>query len=298
MNNQNSIIISIAVSTLAIIWSIYYFTQNHSNSEILINKVAEKIESIESEKIWWKENYELIKQIYSSEWFKNQQKQSLQSALSQLWWQGANTATWITPSWTTSSLDPNFKEWTLWKDKIEELKKNTYISWNISSKILLLEYSDVECPYCKRFHQAWTVNSLVGKYKDVLSYALNHFPLEFHPNAQKWAEALECVWEIWGKEKFFEFSDKVFALSDKPTLEVLETLAKDLKIDTNKLKQCIESWKYASKVKKQMSEWQTLFGVQWTPWNVLINTETGKWVLIPWAYPASEIEKVISYVSK
>jgi hypothetical protein len=47
-----------------------------------------------------------------------------------------------------------------------------------------------------------------------------------------------------------------------------------------------------------MNEWQSLFWVRWTPWNVIIDSETGRFVAIPWAFPlekfVQELETLIA----
>lgn len=308
-NQQAWVVVAIAVSTLAILGGMYYlFTQVSAQNQLVVNNVVQRIENLEAEKVGWEDNYKKLKQIYANSKYKDQQTQSLDWALNQMWVKptandtSANTNTWSTNSTTptTSSLSPDYKEWKLTKEKIDAILANGYVEGAATSKVLWVEYSDVECPYCKRFHQAGTLSAVMNKYEWKLSYVLQHFPLSFHPHAQKGAETLECVGELGWKEKFFEFETKVFALpmEEQPSYDKLEKIASDMKIDTKKLKSCVDSGKYTQKITTDMNNWQSLFGVQWTPWNVIINVETGKWVLVPWAYPASEIEKVVEYVMK
>ena len=47
-----------------------------------------------------------------------------------------------------------------------------------------------------------------------------------------------------------------------------------------------------------MSEWSTLFWVTGTPWNVILNTESGEYVLVAGAYPTSEFEKTLDLWTK
>jgi protein-disulfide isomerase len=46
-----------------------------------------------------------------------------------------------------------------------------------------LEYSDLECPYCAKLHNAGTPEDLAEKYGNKLNQVFNHFPLQFHNNA-------------------------------------------------------------------------------------------------------------------
>jgi len=80
-----------------------------------------------------------------------------------------------------------------------------------NAKVTLVEFSDFECPYCIRhFSQTWPELKKTyidtGKVKIVFKY----FPLGFHPNAQKAAEAAECSND---QGKFWEMHDKIFSAS-------------------------------------------------------------------------------------
>jgi protein-disulfide isomerase len=80
---------------------------------------------------------------------------------------------------------------TLTPTQIESVLKDTYINGNKESDIVLIEYSDFECPFCQKHFENGTVENLI-KNKNIAS-AYKHFPLNFHPLAQKAAEGNFCV---------------------------------------------------------------------------------------------------------
>lgn len=85
-----------------------------------------------------------------------------------------------------------------------------------NARYVLIEYSDFECPFCDRFHPI--AAEFLEKNKDV-AWVYRHFPLrQIHPNAQKLAEASECVYEQKGDVGFWEYADKVFEAM--PNLEI------------------------------------------------------------------------------
>ena len=78
--------------------------------------------------------------------------------------------------------------------KIKDVTSKDHIRGNKNAKLSLVEYSDLECPFCKRFHL--TMQELMETYGDKIRWVYRHFPLSFHANAQKEAESTECVAEL------------------------------------------------------------------------------------------------------
>lgn len=131
-----------------------------------------------------------------------------------------------------------------------------------NAPVTIVEFSDFQCPYCGRFYsQTYTqIREQYIKTGKVKVYFRN-FPLSFHENAQKAAEAVECAGE---QGKFWEMHDKLFENQDKLDVASLKQYAKDLKLDTTKFNTCLDSGKMASKVQKDFSDGSS-FGVSGTP---------------------------------
>jgi protein-disulfide isomerase len=119
-----------------------------------------------------------------------------------------------------------------------------HIRGNPKAKYTIIEYTDLQCPYCAQFHETM---SAVMKQADV-RWVFRHFPLPSHPFAQKAAEASECAGE---QGKFWEYSDALFALKGNLTDATFAKLARDLKLDVNSFSLCVSSGKYAAVVEAQ-----------------------------------------------
>lgn len=102
------------------------------------------------------------------------------------------------------------------KTVIDE-NKLTNVSWkgDKKAKITMVEFSDFECPYCSKF--ADTMDKVFENYGKNIRFTFRNFPLSFHANAKKAAEAFECAKDQ-GKE--FEMHDKLFDLSTSSALNL------------------------------------------------------------------------------
>ena len=92
-------------------------------------------------------------------------------------------------------------------------------------------------------------------------FVFRDYPLEFHPEAQKAAEASECAHE---QGKFWEYHDKIFENQQSLSVANEKQWAKDLGLDSAKFDNCLDSGKYAEEVKKDAAEGSAA-GVSGTP---------------------------------
>lgn len=90
--------------------------------------------------------------------------------------------------------------------------KEDHYQGSENPEILLIEYSDFECPYCASVHP--TLDRLVSEH-DNFTWVYRHLPLNFHPQAFPAAIASECVAEFEGNKAFWNFADTLFENQDK-----------------------------------------------------------------------------------
>lgn len=94
------------------------------------------------------------------------------------------------------------------KIKLKPVSADDHIRGDKNARILLVEYSDIQCPYCKRFHP--TVNRALSDYNGQIAWVYRHFPLEgLHPLARPAAEATECAASMGGEDAFWKMLDKM-----------------------------------------------------------------------------------------
>lgn len=181
---------------------------------------------------------------------------------------------------------------------VEKLRSNDHVRGNRNARILLIEYSDLECPFCKRFHP--TAKKIVEEYKDKVAWVYRHYPIEqLHSKAPKEAEAVECANELGGADAFWKLTDKIYEVTPANNgldLDELPKLAGQVGLNEAKFKTCLDSGKYKDYVQKDFDSGSKA-GVTGTPGNILLDTKTGKTLLIPGALPfesfKSEIDKML-----
>src|SRR3990172_10709350 len=97
-------------------------------------------------------------------------------------------------------------------DQVDKLRQDDHIRGDKNARMLLIEYSDLECPFCKRFHP--TAQQLVDEYNGQVVWVYRHFPLDqIHQKADKEAEAVECAYELAGNDGFWKLTDKIFEVT-------------------------------------------------------------------------------------
>ena len=133
---------------------------------------------------------------------------------------------------------------------------------NKDAKVAIIEFSDYQCPYCKRFHTE-AFEQLKKDYIDTgrVSFVYRDFPLSFHQNAQKASESAECADE---QGKFWEMHNAIFENQDNIAVSDLKKYAKDLGLDTNKFNDCMDLGRMEKEVKKDFADGSAA-GVTGTP---------------------------------
>lgn len=178
--------------------------------------------------------------------------------------------------------------------EVKPLGDNDHVLGERSARVLLIEYSDLECPFCKRFHP--TAKQAVGEFKGQVAWVYRHFPLDqIHSKADKEAEATECAGELGGEEKFWAMTDKIFEVTPSNNglnIDDLPKLASQVGLNQGKFKNCLDSGKYAQRVEDDYQGGVTA-GITGTPGNILLDTKTGKTKLVPGAVPFEDLKKSI-----
>ncbi len=160
--------------------------------------------------------------------------------------------------------------------------KDDHIIGNPDADVVFVEYSDLQCPFCKDFHA--TMERIMAEYGKTgkIAWVYRHFWTEvkdktgkivYHPLAGKAAEASECVAELGGNEKFWEYTGRLFKGQPESLTELnLSLNATAVGIDKTAFASCLSSGKYVAEVKKDYQEGRAA-GVEGTPYTFIVTKD-------------------------
>lgn len=177
--------------------------------------------------------------------------------------------------------------------KVFSLQENDAVLGDASSKILIVEYSDFECPFCQRIHE--TLGETIKENKDV-AWIYRHNPLSFHPSAMDAAIISECVLTNLGNEAFWQFADTVFLNQTNISKGSLISLGKQIGLSDSQIEQCsAEGSDEIQKIATHIAHTRE-FGFSGTPGGVIYNTKTSEIQIIPGALPKAQLQTLIEEV--
>src|SRR3989338_8347570 len=167
-----------------------------------------------------------------------------------------------------------------------------------NAALVIVEYSDTECPFCKTFQN--TMKEIVQTYDGEVAWVYRHFPIaQLHTKAAKESEATECAAELGGNQAFWKYLDKVFettSSNDSLDPSELPKIATAIGLDVTTFNTCLSSGKYAELVKKSVEE-AIKSGALGTPYSVIV-TKDGQKVLINGAEPIAMVKAKIDALLK
>ncbi|MFC6674049.1 DsbA family protein [Marinobacterium aestuariivivens] len=164
---------------------------------------------------------------------------------------------------------------------------------NVNARFTLVEFSDLECPFCKRFHD--TPKQIVDASKGNVNWQWKHLPLSFHnPAANQQALAAECVREQQGNQGFWVFLAEVFkhTRGNGQGVPALVEIIEGVGADVSEVRECMAEGRYNDKIEADTQQ-AVSHGINGTPATFVIDNTTGKTQLLTGAQPAQAIMAAI-----
>jgi len=178
---------------------------------------------------------------------------------------------------------------------IRPISAEDHLLGNPEAPIVLVEYSDLECPFCKNFYL--TTKQAVAAYPGgELAIVYRHFPLDgLHAKARVEAEASECAAKLGGNDGFWAYIDKIFVVTpsnDGLDTSLLPVLAAEVGLDRAAFEACLASGEMTAIVE---ADYQDAVGAggTGTPFVIVWNRATGEQVQLPGAVPLATIRSTV-----
>ncbi|MBI1860663.1 MAG: thioredoxin domain-containing protein [Deltaproteobacteria bacterium] len=148
--------------------------------------------------------------------------------------------------------------------KTPEIAKDRAVKGPASAPVTIVEYSDMQCPFCQRGYN--TVEELLQKYGNKIRFVFKHLPLDFHPMAMPAAKRFEAIAMI-NQAKAYEFHDAVFKEQSRLGTEkeaFLDSITKKLGLNLAQVKKNETSSTVTSRLASDKAE-AAKFGISGTP---------------------------------
>lgn len=127
--------------------------------------------------------------------------------------------------------------------------------------ITIIEFSDYECPYCRKWHNE-VYGRLFEEYPDQVRLVYRDFPLySIHSNAIPAAEAANCAYE---QGSFWKFHDKLFGMELGLSADAYQQYAQDLSLDMDAFNECVDTRRYRDEVQSDY-DYASQLGIRSTP---------------------------------
>ncbi len=170
--------------------------------------------------------------------------------------------------------------------------ETAYLRGNKNAAVMVLEFSDYQCPFCSRVQP--TLSLLRKRYKQTVMFGYRHAPLEFHREADEAAIAVECARD---QGKFEEYHSLLFKNPRKQFVNDLKTYAEKVKVkNLSTFNKCLDTEKYRKQLENDQKA-AAAAGIRGAPGFVIgrydqkTKTITGE--IVSGAQPESVFRKVI-----
>lgn len=170
-----------------------------------------------------------------------------------------------------------------------------HIRGNPDAPVKIVEYSDPECPFCKRFHE--TMKQVMDEYgKDGrVALVYRNFPLDqLHPKAPHEAEAIECAGDQGGNDSFWTYTDRLYEVTPSNNgLDPVElqNIAQYVGLNMAQFNTCLTSGKFTQRIQDDVQN-AAATGGNGTPWSIVVS-KSGKKYPLSGAQPYEAVKKLI-----
>ncbi len=185
-------------------------------------------------------------------------------------------------------------------DQMQPISPTDHVRGNRNAQVFIVEYSDTECPFCKRFHE--TMKQVMEHYgtDGKVAWVYRHFPLDsLHSKARGEAVALECANELGGNDAFWNYADRLYEVTPANnglSASELPVIAQFVGLDTTAFSACLTSGRHDALIEAQVQN-AVATGGNGTPWSIVVS-KSGKKYPLSGAQPIEAIKQLVDVALK
>ncbi|MFT7557474.1 MAG: protein-disulfide isomerase [Planctomycetota bacterium] len=169
-----------------------------------------------------------------------------------------------------------------------DVTKDDHIRGNQNADIFLIEYSDLDCPFCSRIHP--TLEQIVTEYSNV-GWVYRHNPLDsIHPEARGKAKISECIAQIAGEEAFWQYLEINYTGGDEADYTQYGTTQEAVDACVSEQETALDNL-----IDSQIARAQATGG-QGTPHTIIANDDFG--LSISGAQPLEVFQQILSFMNQ
>lgn len=248
--------------------------------------VKKALLELEYEKVGGKENYELVSKATLIQMQEQipQIKQFIES----------NGGTNDTTGTTTSATPPVAQ--VMDAAQVEKIVSSAVLEGNAQADIVVIEYSDMECPFCiRQYAETKLRESLVTQYGDKVAFAFKNNRGVNHSGTEAKAIGALCAKKVGGNEAYAKFYHAVMDGTTQSAVFPVANLgqaAKSAGVNVAKWQACYDAKETTAEFLAETQEANNL-GLGGTPGTLILNVKTGKYATVEGAYPfANFVQKI------
>jgi FKBP-type peptidyl-prolyl cis-trans isomerase SlyD len=177
----------------------------------------------------------------------------------------------------------------------QALRTPTYADWPSNAPLLIIEYSDPECPFCIRQYNDKTIETARKAYPGKTQYIYKPVEGVNHPGTMYKAQAILCAGEAWWAASYKSMYSAILGWSTIGNVFPTEAVAwVATKLWIGKKRQtCIDTAQTKPQYFANRVEVRQFGDSVGTPTTLIVNTKTRQYLIIPWAYDADLFTRVI-----
>lgn len=170
-----------------------------------------------------------------------------------------------------------------------------HIRGDAEGSIVIVEYGDFECPFCKRFSEE--LDAFFAENVNGVQHVYRHFPLDSHPLAFEKAHASECVAELGGEAAFWTYHDLLFERADVNgqgiSMQDAEDFAVEVGVSRQAFADCQDSGRHTGRIESDTSA-AIIAGITGTPSSIILGPD-GSATLIPGVIQQQQLTEMVNY---